>query len=203
MGITDKMYSLASAARRLNDGSDHLNRLISDIDKLLGKLMIGMDYIHTRPVAESVSYDKEGHRVIEVSYVAYLKVNSGWHLAIKTVKVLEAKKQLANEAPGSVLPLLEAPRRLRYAAVELLPDVVSGLANQVDEVLNKMERRCEVAETLLDHLEGMLDVEPRPSDPAMAEKFESLAEASGVYEGGGVRHGAQPRRKRRKTSPRM
>ena len=201
MGITDKMYSLASAARRLNDGSDHLNRLIADIDKILSRLMIGMDYVHPRPVGESVTYDAEGHRVIEVSYLAYLKVHRGWHLAIKTVKVLEAKKQLANEAPGSIVSLLEAPRRLRYAGVDLLPDLVSGLAAQVDEVLNKMERRCELAETLLEHLQDM--DEGKPSDPRAAERFEALAEASGVYDGAKVSHGAQPRRRRRRTEPRF
>ena len=150
MGITDNMFSLASAARRLNDGSDHLNRLISDIDKILTRLTIGMDYVHPRPVMETVSFDDEGHRIIELSYLAYLKVHRGWNLAIKTVKVLEAKKQLANEAPGAIVSLLEAPRRERYAAVEHLPELVSGLAAQVDEVLTKMDRRCEVAETLLD-----------------------------------------------------
>ncbi len=202
MGITDKMYSLASAARRLNDGSDHLNRLLAEIDRILGRLMIGMDYVHPRPVAESVTFDKENHRVIEISYVAYLKVARGWHLAIKTVKVLEAKKQMANESPGSVIPLLEAPRRLRYAAVELLPELVSGLASQVDEVLNKMERRCEVAETLLTHLEGMA-TESMPNDPNMAERFESLAAASGVYDGPERSQGASPKRRRSPTKPRF
>lgn len=203
MGITDKMYSLASAARRLNDGSDHLNRLISDIDKLLGRLMIGMDYVHPRPVAESVTYDKEGHRVIEISYVAYLKVARGWHLAVKTVKVLEAKKQMANESPGSIVPLLEAPRRLRYAAVEVLPDLVTGLATQVDEVLHKMDRRCEVAESLLSHLETMVEADPRAPEPGMAEEFQSLAQASGVYDGPQRSRGPQPQPRRKKTNPRF
>jgi hypothetical protein len=175
MSITDKMYSLASAARRLNDGSDHLNRLIAEIDKLLGRLMIGMDYVHPRPISEDVSFDKEGKRVIEISYVAYLKVAREWHLAVKTVKVLEAKQQLANESPGTVVPLLEASRRMRYAAVDLLPELVSGLAAQVDDVLAKMERRCEVAEALLSHLEGMIADERPVSDSRMAERFEALA----------------------------
>jgi len=201
--ITENMNSLASAARRLNDGSDHLNRLISDIDRLLGRLMIGMDYVHPRPVAEVVTFDKEGHRVIEISYVAYLKVARGWHLALKTVKILEAKKQLASETPGAVMSLLEAPRRLRYAAVELLPDLVSGLATQVDEVLDKMDRRCEVAEALLAHLEGMVAADPIAAAPEMAERFESLAEASGAYDGPRSARGAEPLRGRRKTNPRF
>ena len=212
MPITDKMVRLGTAARKLNDGSDHLNRLISRIDGVLGRLMIGMDYIHPRPVSEQVTYDADHKRVIEIAYVGYLKIRGHFHLALKTVKVMESKAAMAGEAPGAVVPLLEAPRRLRYAAVDLLPEVVSGLATQVDDIVQKMERRCDVASALLDHLESMVEPgAPAINDPVTAERLRDIAEASGVHPVP-VRHprapspaeGAQPprfetRRRRSKT----
>lgn len=205
MAITDKMIQLGHAARRLNDGSDKLNRLISKIDTTLGRLMIGMPYTHPRPISESVTFDADGKRVIEVAYLSYQKIRDGYHLAVKTVKVLESKKALGVEAPGSVHPLIEAPRKLRYAAIDVLPDLVSGLATQVDDIVNKMERRCDVAESLLRHLEQMVDPHA-PVDPApMADRFKEIADAS-TSQGHVVRR-AEPAgvpegpRKRSRTHP--
>ena len=78
MTITQELYRLGNSARRLNDGSDQLNRSIAAIDNLLGRLMIGLDYVHPRPLAEHTSYDASGKRVIEVSYRGYLKIRGRW-----------------------------------------------------------------------------------------------------------------------------
>jgi hypothetical protein len=177
MAITEKLQSLGQAARKLNEGSNELNRLIASIDELLGKLMIGMDYVHPRPLSETTMMDRDSKRVIELVFVGYFKVEGGYHLAAKTVKVLESKAQLASEAPGVVAPLLACPRVVRHAAVDLLPDLVSGLAAQVDEVVSAMERRCRTAQALLDHLENVA--------------------------GDGSEPGATPGRERRTTSPRF
>ena len=168
MTITQELLRLGNSARRLNHGSDRLNRSIERIDALLGRLMIGLDYIHPRPVGESTSLDQGGKRVIELAYLGYLKVDKAYHLAIKTVKVLESRLALATEAPGSVVALTRAPRRMRYAAVDELPHLVSGLAQQVDEMVAAMERRQATAEALLDHLESVAsEVEASGSHPRL------------------------------------
>jgi hypothetical protein len=177
MAITEKLQRLGQAARKLNEGSSELNHLIASIDKVLGKLMIGMDYVHPRPLSETTMVDRDGKRVIELVFVGYFKVEGAYHLAAKTVKVLESKAQLASEAPGVVAPLLACSRVVRHGAVDLLPDLVSGLAAQVDEVVNAMERRCHTAQALLDHLE-------------------SVAEEGGEPD-------AKPARESRSTSPRF
>lgn len=153
MAITDELHRLGGSARRLNAGSDQLNRLIERIDELLARLMIGLDYVHPRPVDETTSMDHNGKRVIELSYVGYLRTQRTYHLAIKTVKVLESKLAIATTNPGEITPLLAAPRRLRYAAVDVLPEVVSGLAAAVDEMVGTLERRCHTAQSLVQHLE--------------------------------------------------
>lgn len=153
MTLNQELYRLGQSARRLNDGSDQLNRSIAAIDNLLGRLMIGLDYVHPRPLAEHTSYDAAGKRIIEVSYLAYLKVKGGFRLALKTVKVLESRSAAAGQIPGEVSPLLEAPRQLRYRAVEQLPELVMGLAEQVEDMLGAMERRVGIANALVSNLE--------------------------------------------------
>lgn len=170
MRITEELYRLGNSARRLNDGSDELNKMIAAIDDLLGRLMIGLDYVHPRPLTEHTTYDQTGKRSIEVSYVGYLKVKQGYHLAIKTVKVLESKSAYATASPGEVVPLLQAPRRLRYSAVDLLPEVVAGIAEQVEEMLGAMERRCEIAAHLLRNLE---DIAGRPDETQVAKAVQN------------------------------
>lgn len=154
MAITQELYRLGASAQRLNNGSDQLNEMIASIDDLLGRLMIGLDYVHPRPLAEHVSFEgNTAKRNIEIAYVGYLKVNRGYHLAIKTVKVMESKVAYATESPGDVVALLQAPRRLRYRAVEQLPELVTGLAEQVEDMVGAMDRRCQIASGLLQHLE--------------------------------------------------
>lgn len=161
MPITQELYRLGNSTERLNHGSEQLNHMIAGIDGLLERLMIGLDYVYPRPVAEFTTIDANGKRVIEVSYLAYLRVQRGYHLSIKTVKVLESKLSAATESPGVVVPLLQAPRRIRYQAVELLPDLVAGLAEQVDEMVDAMDRRCQIAFGLMQHLQQIAG----PADP--------------------------------------
>lgn len=153
MAITEELVRLGNSSKRLNAGSDHLNRLIERIDQLLSTLMIGLDYVHPRPIDETTSHDHNGKRVIELTYVGYLRVQRTYRLAIKTVKVLESKLAVATQDPGEVTPLLTAPRRLRYAAVDVLEELVHGLAEQVDDMVGSMERRCQAAESLVRNLE--------------------------------------------------
>jgi len=167
MAITDELHALGAAARRLNDGSEQLNRLIARIDELLGRLMIGIDWFHPRPLSESVSFDREGKRVIELAYLGYCRVQKSYQLAVKTVKVLESKLALATESPGEFVPLLQAPRRLRYAAVDQMPELVTGLARQVAEVAGAMERRCATAQSLAQQLEQMCAASPEPPRAAV------------------------------------
>lgn len=153
MAITRELERLSSFAERLNQGSDTLNRLIERIDHALGRLAIGLDYFLPRPLQEHTTFDHTGKRVIEVGYLGYCKVSRNYHLVIKTVKVLESRLAMSTEQPGSIAPLLTAPRRLRYAAVDMLPELVSGLAAQVEEMVGSMERRQATATRLLEHLE--------------------------------------------------
>jgi hypothetical protein len=157
--ITDQLFRLGRAARRLNDGSDRIDRSLVEIDRALGRLLLGFEYQLPRPIAELGHTDRAGKRVIEVSYLGYLRLapvqeggESSYHLAVRTLKVLEDKRAADEEAPGRVVPLIEAPRAVRHAAVDHLPELVAGLAAAVDDMVENIERRCAVASSVLDNL---------------------------------------------------
>ena len=160
MSVTEELFRLGQAARRLNDGSDRLDRTLADIDRALGRLMLGFEYQLPRPIDEREHSDNKGKRVIEVSYLGYLRIpgidpppdQARFHLAIRQLKVFETRRP--DEAPGKVMPLLEAPRALRHAAVDHLALLVAGLAEQVDEMVANIERRNDVASSLLSTLEA-------------------------------------------------
>jgi hypothetical protein len=154
MGVTEELYRLGQSARRLNDGSDLLDRSLAEIDRALNRLTLGFEYQIPRPIAEQAHHDRDGKRVIEVSYLGYMQLESidgappEYHLAVKTLKVLEGRSA-QGEQPGSVLPLLEAPRAVRHAAVDHLATLVAGLAGQVDDMNTHIERRNAIATAIL------------------------------------------------------
>jgi hypothetical protein len=165
MGVTEELFRLGQAARRLNDGSDRLDRSLAEIDRALSRLMLGFEYQLPRPIAEQVHHDRDGKRVIEVSYLGYLRVapftpevgpeagSAEFHLAVKTLKVFEGRTA-DGEQSGRVIPLLEAPRSIRHAAVDHLAPLVAGLAGAVDEMVEHIERRNAIASAILDTLDA-------------------------------------------------
>jgi len=156
VGVTEELFRLGQAARRLNDGSDRLDRSLVQIDRALARLMLGFEYQLPRPIAESEHTDRSGKRVIEVCYLGYLRIpgfaeslveGPEFHLAVRVIKVFETR--LPDEPPGTLMPLIEAPRAVRHAAVDHLAVLVAGLAEQVDEMVTHIERRNEIASSLL------------------------------------------------------
>ncbi|PRP90004.1 hypothetical protein ENSA5_68860 [Enhygromyxa salina] len=160
MGVTEQLFRLEQVARRLNDGSDRLDRSLVEIDRALGRLMLGFEYQLPRPISETVHHDRDGKRVIEVSYLGFLRMaptlgdssgSSEFHLGVKTLKVFEGRR-VDDEQPGRVVPLIEAPRAIRHAAVDQIAALVDALASEVEAMAEHIERRNQVASTILNTL---------------------------------------------------
>jgi len=151
--VTEELFRLGQAARRLNDGTDRLDRSLAEIDGALGRLMLGFEFQLPRPIAEIEHTGRAGKRVIEVHYLGYLRTEPpddapvSFHLAVRVLKVFEGRR--ADEPPGRVVPLLEAPRAIRHASVDHLAVLVAGLADQVDEMVTHLDRRNEIATSIL------------------------------------------------------
>lgn len=153
MAITEDLTKLGQSARRLRDGADELGQVIAEIDRTLGELHIGFEYLHPRPLLEKTVVSGEGKRVIEVAYLGYLPFRSEHHLVVKTVKILESKAAMSPENSGSMTPLPLAPRSIRHAAVDVPPELVRAITRQLDELAEATERRRDVAREVLGELQ--------------------------------------------------
>jgi hypothetical protein len=160
VGITDQLYRLGHSARRLNDGADRLDRSLVEVDRALARLLLGFEYQLPRPIAEIVHHDRDGKRIIEVHYLGYVRFAEheddpgSFHLGVRTVKVFEGRHAPEGEPPPRITPLLEAPRSVRHAAVDHLAELVGGLAVQVEEMVQHIERREALAEAILGQLDA-------------------------------------------------
>lgn len=153
MAITEELTKLGLSARRLRDGADDLDDVVAQIDRTLGALHLGFHYLHPRPLQETTVVSGDGKRVIEVAYLGYLPFRSEHHLVVKTVKILESKAAMSPENSGSMTPLLLAPRSIRHAAVDVLPEMVQAITRQLDDLADAVDRRREAAREALDELQ--------------------------------------------------
>ncbi len=155
MAISEGLDKLGKAARRLNETSDRLVQLVRAIDGALGRLNLAVDYVGQRPLDERTTTDPHGKRTIELAYLSYLCVDDRYQLAIKTIKIHESKVAMSESDGGTIQPLLGAPRGLLHAAVDHLPELVGALSKQVWDLVNQVERRCQIARDLLTDLESL------------------------------------------------
>ena len=88
--------------------------------------------------------------------MAYARIKGRFRLVYRPVKILESRRDSALQSPGERIPLMDAPRRVRHLAVDHLPDLVGGLSQVVDEVVQELDRRQDLASNVLSQLENML-----------------------------------------------
>jgi hypothetical protein len=98
---------LKEASRKLNASSDEFNSVLTDIQKEIQKLGIGL--MVWRELISDSSVSK--------IFVGYARVDNNWTLAIRRVENNETE----------IWPLLSAPRYLRVRAVKGLRELVIGM----------------------------------------------------------------------------
>ncbi|TPV93274.1 MAG: hypothetical protein B7733_21280 [Myxococcales bacterium FL481] len=143
---------LGQAHERLAAGDARLDALIAALDDGLARIDIGLDYMHPRPLAEAVSRDETGKRIIELTYLCYRPVHGRRRLAVRTIKVIESKVALAATAPAQVVALRAAALPLRQAAMEVLGEMLRGLTAEVERLADRLEHQCDTANRLVQGL---------------------------------------------------
>ncbi|MEZ4383472.1 MAG: hypothetical protein R3A79_19235 [Nannocystaceae bacterium] len=154
MPITEELTKLGQSVRRLNEGSAEIDALVAAIDARLGALAIPFDYLHPRPLRETTTVGAGGKRVIEVAYIGFLPYHGQRCLVVKTVKIHESKAAAVAAQGGSLTPLVQAPRGLVHATVDVLGEVVRAIRSQLDELAAQVDRRAAAAQRALAELEG-------------------------------------------------
>lgn len=114
----------------LHAATDQLNRSLTALERALAELRLG--------VAASVEMAKSKR-------LAFAKDNDVWRLMVVTA---------VTDATEEYEPLLNAPRSIRLAAVQLLPALVLAMTESVVEETKRVKQRTDDVERLIERLKG-------------------------------------------------
>ena len=130
---------LSAASVQLNAVSDELGKLIAELEAAIKKLNLGVE-AWTRVSGTSSdggAYTRED--------LGYAKVDGKWGIALRSVSGHEAFDDSEN---CEETPFNEAPRHLRIAAIDKIPNLIDKLSAAAEattkEISGKLDRVREV-----------------------------------------------------------
>jgi hypothetical protein len=151
-----KLQVLQPIAARMNEVSDVLRDEIKEVEEGLAKLSLGIEATYFQPFDESQpateivwanAYDVEtGDRLEQpvqtevvvkyVNHLSYRKHKGSWRLVVVTSRCrreeVAVEKHEWDPVEEKVVPLLEAPRQLRIAAAEFIPELIDQLRHDAE-----------------------------------------------------------------------
>jgi len=150
---------LLSVAEELNEVSDELGQCIAQIDASLKKLNLGIT------VWVRVDYweaDERGNHEFWEELLGYAKINGKWGVCLRR---LDGNLCDPDAAAQEEWLFNDAPRLLRLAAIDRIPELIERLIAQAKLATTKIQSKLVDAQTLaaaLNPLVPPLHV-PRPS----------------------------------------
>jgi hypothetical protein len=141
--IQSSFKRLSAAASNLNAVSDELGKSVEELESSLQKLNLG--------VTHWVSFEQieENNGVYWVKEVGYAKIGGTWGVALREASVHATSGDI--EIHDQWL-FKDAPRELRIASIDALPDLLAKLARKAEATASriavKVDRAREVAEAL-------------------------------------------------------
>jgi hypothetical protein len=152
-----KISDLAPLAKKVNQKTDRINRTITALNEKLGKLNLGIevwldnDSDFDKPLEAEPWSDEGSMRTRSLSYLGYCRLGDKWQLAVKEVDeehtVFEGE-DCYEEVNPSYIPLLQASRNIRLAALEKIPRLLDRLKDAGESVLETVEAAEKLAEEL-------------------------------------------------------
>jgi hypothetical protein len=120
---------LSSVASDLNTVSDELGKSIAEIDFALKKLNLGVSvWAKISGWEDELDYHREE--------LGYAKVEGKWGIALRTVT---GNYNWPDQDNIEQWLFSDAPRRLRLASIETLPDMLKRLSEEASETTNKIK----------------------------------------------------------------
>ena len=151
--MLDSLRELITTAPRLNESSDSLNSILTQINEQLNQLNIGLsEWLEGPPLTnrgiEPSGYLRKQHvySVEEKEILGYAKLKNGWGLAVQNVTLVhgyfEGDKNcpFTNVVEGEIRPLLNCSRDIRSRSIELLPDLFKLLKEKAEKVIEDIDK---------------------------------------------------------------
>jgi prefoldin subunit 5 len=147
--IASYYTQLSSVATELNAVSDELGKSISEIDAALKKLNLG---ISAWVVINSARLDEDsGGDLHWTEEIGYAKVNGKWGISLRTWE------SGLGDGDDNVEESLfnDAPRALRLAAIEKIPELLEKLSNEAVKTTQKLQSRLDDVQMVAAAMKGV------------------------------------------------
>ena len=159
--MSDDIRKLKTISARLNESSDSLTSILTQINDKLNEMNFGLTVwldipvLSTKLVQPGHFHIKQHvHSLEEREIVGYAKLKNEWGLAVKNVTMAhghfegDENSPFSNPIDGEVRSLLNCSRDLRTRSVELLPDLFNLLKERAEEVIENLDKAKEFVSEL-------------------------------------------------------
>jgi hypothetical protein len=169
--VASAISSLRTAAKDLNQISDELGKSISEIDSTLKKLNLGVAvWIVTNRHSVDSSFANE--------MLGYAKIGSTWGIAIRK---LSGDHEVPEEQWEEEDWLFnDAPRSLRIAAIEKIPELIEELSVRAIETTRQIREKLSDVRTVVDAMQEerrtTIRVPLKPIDASSAPQLITVPE---------------------------
>jgi hypothetical protein len=135
--LKDSLRELQTVVSRLNQATDTLNQTISDFETVLVTIAPGIPVWSLPPLRVPQS----GHSYGQGSQLGFTRWRDDWRLVVRRGQFIQ---RTGEWVPGSSddwdhVPLLDASREERAAALALLPVLIADLTKEAKERLTVLE----------------------------------------------------------------
>lgn len=142
--VQSSYLQLSLVASDLNAISDELGKSISEIDFALKKLNLGVSvWVNISAWEEDRDYFME--------QIGYAKVDGKWGIALRTVS---GNHNWPDQDTIEQWLFSDAPRKLRVAAIEKLPEMLKSLSNEAAETTRKITSKLAEAQAVAAAVKG-------------------------------------------------
>jgi hypothetical protein len=126
--VQSSYLQLSSVASDLNAVSDELGKSVAEIDAVLKRLNLGISvWVHIN------SWGDEDYSFEDIGYA---KVDGKWGIALQTVS---GNERWPDQDHVEQWLFSDAPRKLRLASIEKLPEMLKRLSEEAVETTNKIK----------------------------------------------------------------
>jgi anion-transporting ArsA/GET3 family ATPase len=133
--VQTHFQTLSKIAASLNTASDELTSSVETLSELLKKLNVGLTVwvvFRTRDEDEPQTYDQDE--------IGYYKVGGEWGIALRSVYGNFSHDEHSTE---SLWLFNDAPREMRLAAVDKLPDLIEALAKEAFNTTRRVQEKAQ------------------------------------------------------------
>lgn len=151
-GVQASFRQLTSSAASLNTVSDQLRESISELDKALGKLNLGV----SAWVTISKGNDDSGFYYWSRG-LGYTQVGKEWCIALRTVSGDEG----STDDDVQIWPFNDAPRWMRVEGVGKIPELLDALNKQAEDTAKKIKSKSVEAKALAEAINQLTAEQPK------------------------------------------